>query len=65
MAELAQTASRVFTGGLAQVVFQPEKPDSDPGIKLDISKARRELDYEPAIQLENGLQKLKLELDVR
>jgi len=65
MAELAQTASRIFAGGMAQIVFQPEKPDNDPGIKLDISKARRELDYQPVIQLESGLEKLKLELDAR
>lgn len=65
MAELAQTVSRVFAGGMAQIVFQPEKPDNDPSIKLDISKARRELDYQPVIQLESGLRKLKLELDAR
>jgi UDP-glucose 4-epimerase len=65
MTELAQAVSRVFAGGMAQIAFQPETPDNDPGIKLDISKARRDLDYQPLIQLESGLQKLKLELDAR
>jgi UDP-glucose 4-epimerase len=65
MADLAQTVSRVFAGGMAQVVVQPERPDNDPGIKLDISKARRELNYQPEIQLESGLQKLKVELDAQ
>lgn len=63
MKELAQTVSRVFAGGAAQIVFQPDQPDDDSGIKLDISKARRDLDYQPAMLLESGLQKLKLELE--
>ena len=63
MAELAQTVSRVFAQGTAEIVVQPEKPDNDPGIKLDISKARRELDYHPAIHLEAGLEDLKFKLD--
>lgn len=62
MEELAQTVNRVFGGGTTRVVFQPEKADSDPGIKLDISRARRELNYQPQIDLESGLQKLKQEL---
>jgi UDP-glucose 4-epimerase len=62
MEELAQTVNRVFGGGTTRVVFQPEKADSDPGIKLDISRARRELNYRPQIDLESGLQKLKQEL---
>ena len=63
MKELAQTVSRVFAGGAAQIVFQPDQPDDDSGIKLDISKARRDLDYQPAMQLESGLEKLKLDLE--
>jgi UDP-glucose 4-epimerase len=62
MEELAQTVNRVFGGGTTRVVFQPEKADSDPGIKLDISRARRELNYRPQIDLESGIQKLKQEL---
>jgi UDP-glucose 4-epimerase len=62
MSELAQTVSRVFTEGKAPIVYQPEKGDGDPGLKLDITKARRELNYEPSIPLESGLQKLKQEL---
>ena len=63
MAELAAVVDRVFTGGTTRVVFQPERADSDPGIKLDIGKARRELNYRPQIDLANGLQKLKQELN--
>lgn len=62
MSELARTAARVFADGSLDFVFQPEKTDTDPGIKLDITKAQRELAYQPGISLEAGLQKLKLEL---
>jgi UDP-glucose 4-epimerase len=64
MTELAQTISRVLTGGKARVVCQPAE-DQDPGIKLDISKARRELGYEPQISLERGLEILKKEIKSR
>ena len=63
MTELAQTVSRVFTDGKAQIIHQLDKADSDPGIKLDISKARQELNYEPLNQLETGLQQLKREME--
>jgi len=62
MAELAEVVNRVFAGGTTRVVFQPEKADSDPGIRLDIGKARRELNYQPQVDLESGLQQLKREL---
>jgi UDP-glucose 4-epimerase len=62
MAELAEVVNRVFTAGSTRVVFQPEGASNDPGIKLDISKARRELDYQPQVDLESGLQQLKQEL---
>lgn len=62
MAELAQTVNRVFSGGATRIIFQPEKADSDPGIKLDIRRARRELNYQPRIDLESGLRQLKQEL---
>lgn len=64
MAELAQAVNRVFSSGATRVIFQQEKAESDPGIKLDIRKARRDLNYEPQIDLESGLQQLKQELGV-
>ncbi|HEY3028096.1 MAG TPA: NAD(P)-dependent oxidoreductase [Pyrinomonadaceae bacterium] len=63
MTELAQTASRVFSDGETKIAYEPTKADGDPGIKLDISKARRELSYEPQVQLEQGLRKLKQEME--
>lgn len=63
MTELAQTASRVFSNGETKIQYEPTKADGDPGIKLDISKARRELNYEPQIQIEHGLRKLKEEME--
>lgn len=65
MAELAQAVNRVFGGGATRIIFQPEKADSDPGIRLDIRRARRELNYEPQIDLESGLQQLKQELSAQ
>jgi nucleoside-diphosphate-sugar epimerase len=64
MAELAQTVNRVFGDGATRIIFQPEKADSDSGTKLNIQKARRELNYQPQIDLESGLQQLKQELSV-
>jgi UDP-glucose 4-epimerase len=63
MTELAQTASRVFSDGETKIAYEPTKADGDPGNKLDISKARRELKYEPRVQLEQGLNKLKEEME--
>ena len=63
MTELAETVSRVFSGGESKIVYQPERDDGDPGFKLDISKARGELNYEPRISLECGLRKLKQEME--
>jgi UDP-glucose 4-epimerase len=60
MLALAQTVSRVFDE--APIELQPEKEDNDPGIKLDVSKIRRELGFAPQITLENGLQQLKREM---
>lgn len=62
MTELAQTVSHVFSAGKAEIVYQPTKVDRAPGMKLDITKARRELNYDPRIQLEHGLRKLKEEM---
>lgn len=63
MTELAETVSRVFSNGESKIVYQPQRADGDPGIKLDVSKARRELNYEPRISLECGLGKLKQEME--
>jgi nucleoside-diphosphate-sugar epimerase len=63
MTELAQTASRVFSDGETKIIYEPTKGDGDLGIKLDITKARRELNYEPQVQLEQGLSKLKQEME--
>ena len=63
MTALAETVSRVFSSGESKIVYQPERADGDAGIKLDVSKARRELNYEPRISLECGLQKLKQEME--
>jgi nucleoside-diphosphate-sugar epimerase len=64
MAGLAHAVNRVFSGGGTRIIFQPEKADSDPGIRLNIQKATRELNYQPRLDLESGLQQLKQELSV-
>lgn len=63
MTELAQTVSRVFSDGETKIAYEPAKADGDLGIKLDIAKARRELSYEPQVQLEQGLRILKEEIE--
>jgi UDP-glucose 4-epimerase len=62
MTELANSVNRVFANGAAKIVHLPQS-DNDPGIKLDISKARCELGYEPEIPLEPGLEKLRTEME--
>src|SRR3569832_1051149 len=63
MTELAETVTRVFSNGESKIVYQPNRADGDSGIKLDVSKAKRELNYEPRISLECGLRKLKHEME--
>jgi len=63
MTELARTVSRVFADQKARIIYQSEKVDGDPGLKLNISKARRELGYEPLVPLETGLEKLKQQME--
>jgi UDP-glucose 4-epimerase len=63
MTELTQTVSRVFSGGETKIAYESTNADTDPGIRLDISKARRELSYEPQVQLEQGLRKLNEEME--
>lgn len=63
MAELARTVSHVFTGDTAEIIFERDRADSDSGLKLDISKARRELNYQPLIPLQSGLEQIKQEMN--
>jgi nucleoside-diphosphate-sugar epimerase len=65
MYELAQVVNNVFASGQLSIVFSTDRIETDPGIKLDISKARAELNYEPLIKLEEGLRQLKLEIGER
>jgi nucleoside-diphosphate-sugar epimerase len=63
MKELAETINRVFADGRAKIVMQPEKSENDPGLKLNIGKARRELEFQSLMTLETGLRKLKVEME--
>jgi UDP-glucose 4-epimerase len=63
MTELAEKISSVFSDGKAKIVYQPERADGNAGIRLDVSKARDELNYQPQISLECGLRKLKQEME--
>ena len=63
MSELAQKISRVFSEGKAKILYQPERADGNASIKLDISKASDELNYQPQISLECGLRKLEQEME--
>jgi UDP-glucose 4-epimerase len=63
MTELAKKISSVFSEGKARIVYQPERADGNAGIRLDVSKARDELNYQPQISLECGLRKLKREME--
>lgn len=62
MTELAETVSSVFSDSKTKIIYQSPR-DNDPGFKLDIGKARRELNYEPQIPLVSGLRKLKQEME--
>ena len=62
MGNLARTVSQVFSNSQAKVVQRHDLADSDLGIKVDISKARKALGYHPKFQLENGLRALKAEI---
>jgi UDP-glucose 4-epimerase len=60
MLELAETVNRVCADGQVKIVQGPGT-DDDPGIRLDVSKARRDLDFHARFQLEEGLRHLQLE----
>lgn len=62
MTQLAETVNHVFANGESKIIYQAPR-DDDPGIKLDVSKAKRELNYEPRIPLDCGLRKLKQEME--
>ena len=58
MTELAQTVSEVFAEGTSQIIFRPEQTDTDQGMRIDISKIRSELNYQP-MTLAEGLKLLR------
>ncbi len=62
MTELAQAVNAIFANGESRLVYRPQNMENDHGIKLDISKARRELDFQPRLQLEEGLRHLQQEM---
>ena len=63
MAELARTVSHVFADDTAEIIFDRDRKDLDSGLKLDIGKARRELNYQPLVPLQSGLEQIKQEMD--
>ena len=65
MTELALAINKIFANREAEVVHVPERSCRDLGFRIDISKARKELRYDPAIQIENGLKMLRKEMGVR
>jgi UDP-glucuronate decarboxylase len=52
--ELAETVLRL-TGSKSRLVYRPLPPDDPVQRRPDISKARRHLDWQPGIGLEDGL----------
>lgn len=61
--ELAEVVKKI-TGSGSEIKFVEELPEDDPlRRKPDISKAKRVLDWEPKIKLEEGLRKLVAHLN--
>ncbi|MHB1569153.1 MAG: GDP-L-fucose synthase family protein [Solirubrobacteraceae bacterium] len=54
ISELAETISRL-TGYTGQIVWDSSQPDGQPSRRLDISRARALLGFDPGIRLEDGL----------
>ncbi|MNR54887.1 GDP-L-fucose synthase [compost metagenome] len=54
MLQLAETVIRLV-GGKSKIVFQPLPSDDPKQRQPDISLAKKELDWEPGINLEDGL----------
>lgn len=59
MNNLAQAIRRIFTNNAARLISLETEGHQDPGLKLDITKASRELGYQPEISLEMGLELMK------
>jgi UDP-glucose 4-epimerase len=62
MQSLAQTINEIFIQNEARIISLSSKEDCDPGFKVDISKARKELNFQPSFQIREGLLKLKEEM---
>jgi UDP-glucose 4-epimerase len=64
MQSLAETINDIFIQNEAKIIRLSSKEDDDPGFKVDISKAKQELNYQPSFQIREGLLKLKEEMSV-
>lgn len=63
MAMLARAILRAFDErGTSRIVAGARHASDDPGLRLDIGRARRELGYKPRIGLTDGLSRLASEL---
>lgn len=62
MQSLAQTINEIFIQNEARIICLSSKEDHDPGFKVDISRAKQELNYQPSFQIREGLLKLKEEM---
>jgi nucleoside-diphosphate-sugar epimerase len=56
MLELAQTI-KAICGSSSELIFDTSKQDVQPDVNFDISKIKRELGWEPELDLEAGLRK--------
>jgi nucleoside-diphosphate-sugar epimerase len=55
MTELAGLIREIFTAGRAEVVHDRQMAEGDPGFRIDISKAARELGFTPRRDMRSGL----------
>jgi len=62
MSELAQMISRIFTKNKTKIINVYDKENKDDGYRIDISKAKKELNYTPSLLIEDGLKKLKIDM---
>lgn len=58
MAELAEQVVAVFMQGRARVTFDTTQPDGAGGYRVNISRAREQLGFEPRITLRAGLEQM-------
>lgn len=63
MNELAALVREIFTAGKAELVHDREMSEGDPGFRIDIRKAARELEFTPRRGLHLGLAQLKHEME--